>query len=117
MLWLKDLVPPLVKGEAPAQVMENDYLINPVHAIDLSFVLPGLVIVSILLFRKHPLGMLLTPVVLVFIIILTVALAAMMLVVSSRGIEESAGLVYVFAALAMLSGFILLLFLRSLKKT
>jgi hypothetical protein len=116
LLWLKDLVPPLIEGKAPPMVMENDYIINPVHAIDLSFMLPGLIIVSILLFRKHPLGLLLTPVVLVFIITLTIALAAMILVVFSRGIEESAGLVYVFAALAVVSGIILMLFLRSLKR-
>jgi hypothetical protein len=116
MIWLKDIVPPLIRGEVPVHVMENDYLINPVHAIDLSFVLPGLIIVSILLFREHQLGLLLTPVVLVFLIILTIALAAMMLVVNNRGIEESAGLMYIFIVLAMTSGLILLLYLRKLGK-
>lgn len=116
LLWLKDIVPPLLDGRAPAQVIENDFVINPVHAIDLSLVLPGLVIVSILLFRRHPLGLLLTPVVLVFIIILTIALAGMMLVVASRGIEESAGLTFVFLGLTLISGIILSQFLRKLHR-
>jgi len=112
MIWLKDIVPPLLEGEAPAHVIENGYVINPVHAIDLSFALPGLVIVSILLFRRHPLGLLLAPVLLVFIIILTIALAGMMLVVTARGIEESAGLTYIFAGISVISAIILALFLR-----
>lgn len=117
LLWLKDIVPPLIRGEAPTQVIDNDYLINPVHAIDLSFVLPGLIIVSILLFRRHQLGLLLTPVVLVFLIILTVALTAMMLMVYYRGIEESAALVFIFIALTLAAGILLRFFVRKLRKT
>ena len=112
LLWLKDIVPPLVRGEVPAYVIENNYVINPVHAVDLSFVLPGLIIVSILLFRRHQLGLLLAPVILVFLIILTIALAAMILVVYNRGIEDSAVLVYIFGILALAAGIILLLYLR-----
>jgi hypothetical protein len=116
LIWLKDLVPPLLQGEVPTGVAENNYLINPVHAIDLSFALPGLIIVSILLFRKHPLGLLLTPVVLVFIVILTIALAGMMLVVAARGIEESAALMLVFLTISVVAGIILGVFLGRLKK-
>jgi hypothetical protein len=114
LIWLKDIVPPLLKGEAPEFVVENNYAPNPIHAIDLSFALPGLIITSILLLKNHKLGYLLTPVVLVFIIILTIALIGMMVFVKLRGLSDDMSLVYIFAVLALIGGSVLMLFLRRL---
>jgi len=114
MIWLKDIVPPLLKGEAPAFVIENNYAPNPIHAIDLSFALPGLIITAILLLKNHKLGYLLIPVVLVFIIILAIALLGMMVMVQKRGLSDDMSLVYIFAILALIGGTVLLLFLRRL---
>jgi hypothetical protein len=114
LIWLKDIVPPLLKGEAPEFVIENNYAPNPIHAIDLSFALPGLIVCAILLLKKHKLGYLLVPVVLVFIIILTLALIGMMVMVQRRGLSDDMNLVYIFALLAVIGGTVLLMFLRRL---
>jgi lysylphosphatidylglycerol synthetase-like protein (DUF2156 family) len=114
VIWLKDIVPPLLRGEAPQFVIENNYATNPVHAIDLSFALPGVILTAILLLKDHKLGYLLTPVVLVFIIILTVALIGMMVMVNHRGLSDDMSLVYVFAVLSLIGGTVLVLFLRRL---
>lgn len=115
VIWLKDIIPPLLEGEAPAFVRENNYAPNPIHAIDLSFALPGLVISSILLLRNHKMGYLLAPVFLVFIVILALALIAMMIMVRARGISEDAGVAYVFAVLALIGSLVLWGFLRRLR--
>jgi hypothetical protein len=114
LIWLKDIVPPLLKGEAPEFVIQNNYAPNPIHAIDLSFALPGLIVCAILLLKKHKLGYLLVPVVLVFIIILTLALIGMMVMVQRRGLSDDMSLVYIFALLAVIGGTVLLMFLRRL---
>lgn len=116
VIWLKDIVPPLLKGEAPLFVIENNYTPNPIHAIDLSFALPGLIITSILLLKKKNLGYLITPVLIVFIVILALALIAMMVMVNARGLSEDASLAYIFSVLAVIGALVLLLFLRPLKE-
>ncbi len=52
-LWLKSIVPAIVSNSVPAEVTENDFLVNPIHVIDLAFALPGLVLGSVLLWRKQ----------------------------------------------------------------
>lgn len=116
MIWLKDIIPPLLQGEAPEFVKENNYSPNPIHAIDLSFALPGLIMISILLFRKHKLGYLLSPVLLVFIVILAMALIGMMVMLKIRDISDDVSIAYIFAVLAMLGTLVLILFLRRLEK-
>jgi hypothetical protein len=116
VIWLKDIVPPLFKGEAPVFVQENNYSPNPVHAIDLSFALPGMIITSVLLFRKHKLGYLIAPVLLVFIVVLAIALIAMMVMIKARGLSDDASIAYIFSVMAVIGSLVLLLFLRRLKR-
>ena len=73
-----------------------------------------MIVCAILLLKKHKLGYLLVPVVLVFIIILTLALIGMMVMVQRRGLSDDMSLVYIFALLALIGGTVLLLFLRRL---
>ncbi|MEZ5071516.1 MAG: hypothetical protein R2751_11250 [Bacteroidales bacterium] len=114
MIWLKDILPPLFQGDAPQFVKDNNYQVNAVHAIDLSFALPGLIVVGILLWKGRPMGLLLAPVVLVFIVVLTVALAAMILAVRLRGLSDDASLVVIFGVLALIAATILVRFLKNL---
>ena len=116
VIWLKDIVPPLLKGEAPAFVVENNYAPNPIHAIDLSFALPGIIITCILLFKDHKLGYLIAPIFLVFIVVLAIALIAMMVMVKARGLSDDASIAYIFSVLAVIGSLVLFLFLRRLKR-
>ncbi|MFP5415481.1 MAG: hypothetical protein ACLGHZ_01170 [Actinomycetes bacterium] len=43
-LWLSELVPALLSGTVPPSLTEAGLIVNPIHAIDLSMVLPGFVI-------------------------------------------------------------------------
>ncbi|WP_157438866.1 hypothetical protein [Aestuariimicrobium kwangyangense] len=47
LLWLSDLVPALLSGTVPATLQEAGLMVNPVHVIDLSVVLPALVVAGV----------------------------------------------------------------------
>ncbi len=115
ILWLKSLVPAILQNEIPREVSEYNLLVNPVHVIDLAFALPGLLIGSVLLWRKAATGYIIAAVSLVFMVILTLALAAMVIVLVVRGISEDFTVATVFGVLSILSAIMLILLFRKLK--
>ena len=111
-LWLKDTLPAVLGGSLPKTVSDNDFLVNPVHVLDMAVALPGLFITALLLLRKKRLGYILAPTALVFTVILAVALAGMVLTVQARGISEDASVAVIFVVLAVTSAVLLMLFLK-----
>jgi hypothetical protein len=67
LLWLSDIVRALVKDTAPASVLELGVPTNPVHVLDLAIFLPAAVVAGVLLLRQHDLGVLLGPVLVLFL--------------------------------------------------
>lgn len=114
MLWLKDIIPAVLKNTIPRNVSDYNLLVNPVHVLDLSIALPGLVLTAVLLMKKRRLGYILAPILLVFIIILTVALAGMVMMTNARGITEDMPTAVIFIVLAVISIVILYLFLKNI---
>ena len=88
MLWLKDVIPAIYGSSVPANVTDNDLLVNPVHVLDIAIALPGLIVTAILLLKKHPLGYLFTPIFLIFTILLALALVAMVVALKQKGIVQ-----------------------------
>lgn len=56
-LWLSDLVPALLTGAAPAGLTEAGLIVNPIHVIDLSVVLPGFVIAGVAALQERDHGL------------------------------------------------------------
>jgi hypothetical protein len=115
-LWLKEIVPALLTNTIPKSVSDYRLLVNPVHVIDLAVALPGLIIASVLLMKKHRLGYLLAPVALVFIILMAIALAVMVLAMKYKGINEDASVAVIFIVIACISLVFLFSFFRRLQK-
>ncbi|UCG26971.1 MAG: hypothetical protein JSV24_08315 [Bacteroidales bacterium] len=113
LLWLKEIIPAILKDAVPASVGDYNLLTNPVHVIDLAFALPGLIITSVLLYRRHRLGFIFAPVALVFIIVLAIALAAMVMVLKMKGFSDDSSVAVIFIVLAALSLVFLFFFLKS----
>lgn len=90
---------------------------NPVHVLDLSIALPGLALTTVLLMKKRRLGYILAPVLLVFVIILTIALAGMVMMTKARGITEDISIAVIFIVLAVISIVFLYLFLKNIVVT
>jgi len=113
VLWLKDIIPAVLKDTIPKSVSDYRLLVNPVHVLDLSFALPALVMTAVLLMKKRRLGYILAPILLVFIVILTIALAGMVVMAKTRGISEDMSIAAIFIVLAVISLVILTLFLKN----
>jgi hypothetical protein len=83
LLWLGEDVPALIRHQTPATLVETGLFTNPVHVIDLSFVLPAHVIVGVLAWRGR--DRVLAPVVLAFGVLMAASIGAMMVVIRARG--------------------------------
>jgi len=115
LLWLKEIVPAIIKNSIPKSVSEYNLLVNPVHVIDIAFALPGLIITAILLLKRHRLGYILTPIALVFIIILAIALIAMVIMLKVRNISDDTSVAGIFIILAIISVIVFIIFLKNIK--
>jgi hypothetical protein len=82
----------------------------------MAFALPGLIISGILLMKKHSLGYVFTPLSLVFIILMTLALAAMGVIMNVKGINEDLSIVMIFLVISFISTGFLIAFLKKLKR-
>jgi len=116
LLWFKDVVPAIINNSVPATVSDYDLLVNPVHVIDIAFALPGLIVVAVLLFKKHNLGYIFAPVGLVFTIILTIALVGMVMMLKVKNVSDDTSVAGIFLFLSAISTVLLILFFRTLKK-
>ena len=115
MLWLKDIVPAILHNSVPSEVGENSLQVNPVHVLDISIALPGLIITAVLLLKKQKLGFIFTPVFLVFIIILAIALIGMVLMLKLKGLNDDISISVIFSLLAIISSIFLIKFFKSIK--
>lgn len=115
VLWLRDIIPAIMNNTVPKSVSDYNLLVNPVHVIDIAIALPGLIITAVLLIRKHRLGYIFTPILLIFVILLTIALIGMVIMLDIKGISEDISLVYIFAVLAVVSTVFLVSFLKNLR--
>lgn len=117
MLWLKDVLPAIINNTIPKTVSDFDLLVNPVHVIDISFALPGLIITAILLYKDYNMGYILAPTALVFIIILTISLAAMVVMTRIKGISEDLSVAIIFFVLSLVSIVFLWAFMKSINSS
>lgn len=115
ILWLKSIVPAIIHNQVPKDVSDYGLLVSPVHVIDLVFALPGLIIGAILIWKKQSLGYMIASFALVFMVLLTLALAAMVLVLLLRGISEDFTVAIVFGVLSVTSVIFSLLLFRRIK--
>jgi len=111
-LWLKTIIPATISNTVPADVSDHDFLVNPIHVIDLAFALPGLILGAVLLWRKQAMGYVIASVSLVFMVFLTMALAAMVIMLNVREISEDSTIALVFGVLAVFSLIFLVLLFR-----
>jgi hypothetical protein len=115
LLWLKDVLPAVLTNTVPPTVSDYNLLVNPVHVIDISFALPGLIITAVLLIKKHKLGYIFTPMALVFIILLTIALIGMVIMLQVRDISDDTSVTGIFIVLTIISSIVLFLFLKNIR--
>jgi len=115
-LWLKSIVPALINNTIPEDVANYDLLVNPVHVLDMGFALPSLIIGGVLLIKGKDNGYLIAGLALVFMMILTIALAGMVIMLLIRGISEDYTIATVFGVLTITSLIFIIRLFKKLKK-
>lgn len=111
--WVREIIPALGSGQAPKGVAELGLLTNPVHVLDLSFVLPANLIVALLLLRRKPVAFTIAPVLLVFSTLMPVALVGMIVAMVLKGLSKDYAPAAIFAAMAAALAVLLARYLRS----
>lgn len=112
-LWLSDVLPAVQMGTAPQSVLEADIPTNPIHVLDMAWILPAMVIGALALFRKRPLGYIIAGALLSYAVLLALAINAMVVAQAIRGFEVVLPQIVIFAAMLILSGGMLYGFLRN----
>lgn len=84
-LWLAQDLPAILTGQPPPDLAATGLFTNPVHVIDLSFVLPMHVVAGILLWRGDERGERFAPIVLAFGILMAASIGGMLVAIDVMG--------------------------------
>jgi len=115
-LWLSDIVHALVAGTPPAGLAETGLPVNFVHVEDLGFILPGMMITSILLWKRKTLGYLFAVPLMVFAAVMGIGIISMFAAMSRRGLGGGGPMGFVMGALVAVSVLISALFLKDIER-
>ena len=56
LLWLASVIPSLIAGETPEEIVKAGLLTNPVHVLDMAVLLPAMLLAGFLLLRQRAFG-------------------------------------------------------------
>jgi len=96
----------------PKVLIETGLPTNPVHVLDLSVILPGIFISGLLVLRKKPLGYILTPVMLVFFILMNITIGVLVIMMQQQRLGGNLSITFVMVFFALASIILLYLFLK-----
>lgn len=113
-LWLSDIIPAILQNKAPAVLAETGLLTNPVHVLDISLLLPALLIFSFLLYKNHPTAFFMAPVLLVFCILMDINIMLLTIMMTQKGFSTGYFTVVLMAVLALCGIFFLYRFCKHL---
>lgn len=85
LLWFSELIPALVSGTVPQTLKDAGLIVNPVHVLDLSIVLPGFLITGYLALKNNRYGLMLILPWLTFSALMGSSIVAAMILMSSNG--------------------------------
>lgn len=108
LLWLGDILPAIVYNTVPESVKKGGLVSNPVQVLDLSIVLPGVFVTGILLLKKKSLGLLFSPILLTFFILMDLTISLLTIVMVNKGVESNYTVAIVMAFLATISAILLI---------
>jgi hypothetical protein len=81
-----EIVAAIRSGQKPPGILETGQFTDPIHVLDLCFLLPALVIAAVLLLRRREKGFVLAPVLSVVLILISVEVVTIILVMIKKGL-------------------------------
>jgi len=97
--WLKEDIPAIVHGLVPDSIPPTGLPVNPVHILDLSFLLPALVITAVLLLRGRAIAHVLAPPLVVVLALISLEIAGIGAALIRKGYGGSPAMVILFVGL------------------
>ena len=89
LLWLSELVPALASGQVPASLQEAGLVVNPIHAMDLSVVLPAFIVAGVAALRGRGHGLFWLAPWLAFSVLMGASIVAAMLLIAGTGAADA----------------------------
>jgi hypothetical protein len=117
MLWLSAIARALAAGSAPEGVAEIGMPVNPVHVMDLAFLLPLAIVTGIAHWKRRPFGLLFATPLLVFFILMDSAIISMTCFMRARGVTASLGIAPVMVVGILISGALIIAMLRPVRSS
>ncbi len=114
-VWLSEVVPALIARKTPQSVVDRATPTNPVHVLDMAWILPALGITAVSLWRKQPLGYALAGALLTYAVLLGLAILSMAVYMIRGGQPIVVPLVSLFGFLLAVSFGMLIWYLKGLK--
>ena len=112
LLWLAEILPAALSNVPPASLAENGLLTNPVHVLDLAFLLPGMVAAAYLLRRGAFAGRLAAAPFLVFAVTMGLGILAGFWFSAARGLPVPVPAGVLVGAIVAVGAVLAALFLR-----
>ena len=101
-MWLAEDVPAMLRHRPPQTLVDTGLMTNPVHVIDLAFVLPLHVLAGVWLWRRREAGAFLAPIVLSFGVVMAASIGGMLIVMRATPAVAVAMLVVAAASALVL---------------
>jgi hypothetical protein len=115
-LWLSEIVPALAQGTIPASITEVGLPVNPVHVLDLAFLLPAVILAGVVLRRGHPFGIVVAVPLTTFLIAMGLAIDAMVVVMRARGVDVALAMPAVVTAIVAIAAGVIVVYLRGFEE-
>jgi hypothetical protein len=106
----------LIAGNIPQSVTDNGTPTNPVHVLDMAWMLPAMALTWIWLWRRRALGYALAGALLTFQPLLALAIVSMIIFMARYGQPASVGQAGIFGILGVINLGLLIWYLRGLKE-
>jgi hypothetical protein len=114
-VWLSEIFPALLSGGVPQSVTQVGTPTSGVPVLDMAWILPGLILTAVWLWRKRAIGYVLAGALLTFLALLVLAIVAMTVAMSLYGQPVAVGMAVVFGILSALSLGMLVWYLRGVR--
>lgn len=115
-LWSADVISFIKTGILPQSLVATGLRSNPVHVIDLSVLLPGIFVTGILLWRNKYSGMILTPVILTFLVLMNITIGMINLFLYQEGLAGDLKLSWLMGFLTVISFVALVWFVTEFRR-
>lgn len=115
-MWLAAIARALSSGTAPEGVAEIGLPVNPVHVLDLAFLLPLSLVTGVAHWKRRAFGLVFATPLLVFFILMGCAIISMTVFMRARGVSASLAIVPPMTVSVAISGVLSIVMLRNARR-